>query len=91
MPLFAAEYGLGVYRLMGRFPRQIVLYGGQAEVRMERERRAPACRAFCGAAAGRVPATIYRRPRPTRACHQILNAYASGVRATFPTISRSAA
>ena len=56
MPLFAAEYGLGVYRLMGRFPRQIVLYGGQAEVRMERERRAPACRAFCGAAAGRVPA-----------------------------------
>ena len=35
MPLRMAEYGLGVYRLMGRFPRQMVVYVGEAEMRME--------------------------------------------------------
>jgi hypothetical protein len=39
MPLRMAEYCLGVYRLFGRFPRQIVLYVGEPEMRMESELR----------------------------------------------------
>ena len=41
MPLRMAEYCLGVFRLYGRFPRQAVLYVGEAELRMESELRAP--------------------------------------------------
>jgi hypothetical protein len=40
MPLRMAEYCLGVYRLYGRFPRQVVLYVGEAELRMPSELRA---------------------------------------------------
>jgi predicted transposase YdaD len=39
MPLRMAEYCLGVRRLFGRFPRQIVLYVGQSPLRMENELR----------------------------------------------------
>ena len=39
MPLRMAEYCLGVFRLFGRFPRQIVLYVGEPELRMENELR----------------------------------------------------
>ena len=35
MPLRMAEYSLGVFRLLGRFPRQIVLYVGEPEMRMQ--------------------------------------------------------
>jgi predicted transposase YdaD len=35
MPLRMAEYCLGVFRLFGRFPRQVVLYVGEPELRME--------------------------------------------------------
>jgi len=41
MPLRMAEYSLGVFRLFGRFPRQVVLYVGEAELRMASELRAP--------------------------------------------------
>jgi Domain of unknown function (DUF4351) len=41
MPLRMAEYCLGVFRLFGRFPRQVVLYVGEAELRMASELRAP--------------------------------------------------
>ncbi len=41
MPLRMAEYCLGVFRLLGRFPRQIVLYVGEAPARMDCELRAP--------------------------------------------------
>jgi predicted transposase YdaD len=41
MPLRMAEYCLGVFRLYGRFPRQVVLYVGEAELRMASELRAP--------------------------------------------------
>ena len=41
MPLRMAEYCLGVYRLFGQFPRQIVLYVGEAPLRMESELRGP--------------------------------------------------
>src|ERR1700733_943585 len=34
MPLRMAEYSLGVYRLLGRFPRQVVLYVGEPRLRM---------------------------------------------------------
>jgi hypothetical protein len=34
MPLRMAEYCLGVYRLFGRFPRQVLLYVGEAPLRM---------------------------------------------------------
>lgn len=34
MPIRMAEYALGVYRLFGKFPRQIVLYVGEAPLRM---------------------------------------------------------
>ena len=39
MPLRMAEYCLGVFRLFGRFPRQVVLYVGEPELRMENELR----------------------------------------------------
>ena len=42
MPLRMAEYCLGIYRLRGRFPRQLCLYVGEAPLRMERELRGPA-------------------------------------------------
>ena len=41
MALRMAEYWLAVYRLLGRFPRQIVLYVGNAALKMERELRGP--------------------------------------------------
>jgi hypothetical protein len=41
MPLRMAEYCLGVFRLFGRFPRQVLLYVGEAPLRMESELRAP--------------------------------------------------
>jgi len=37
MALRMAEYCLGVYRLLGRFPQQVVLYVGEPEPRMETE------------------------------------------------------
>ena len=39
MPLRMAEYCLGVFRLFGRFPRQVLLYVGEAPLRMESELR----------------------------------------------------
>jgi hypothetical protein len=39
MPLRMAEYCLGVYRLFGRFPRQVLLYVGEAPLRMATELR----------------------------------------------------
>ena len=39
MPLRMAEYCLGVSRLFGRFPRQVVLYVGEAPLSMEKELR----------------------------------------------------
>jgi hypothetical protein len=39
MPLRMAEYCLGVFRQFKRFPRQIVLYVGEPELRMEKELR----------------------------------------------------
>jgi Domain of unknown function (DUF4351) len=41
MPLRMAEYCLGIFRLLGRLPRQLVLYVGEAPLRMERELRGP--------------------------------------------------
>src|SRR5207245_11547642 len=41
MPLRMAEYCLAVYRLYGKFPRQILLYVGKAPLRMDSELRAP--------------------------------------------------
>jgi len=41
MPLRMAEYCLGVFRLFGRFPRQIVLYVGEADLKMAGELRGP--------------------------------------------------
>jgi hypothetical protein len=41
MPVRMAEYSLGIFRLFGRFPRQVLLYVGEAPLRMERELRAP--------------------------------------------------
>src|SRR5207302_5022616 len=41
MPLRMAEYCLGMLRLFGKFPRQIVLYVGEAPLRMESELRGP--------------------------------------------------
>jgi hypothetical protein len=37
MPLRMAEYCLGVFRLFGRFPRQVLLYVGEAPLRMATE------------------------------------------------------
>jgi hypothetical protein len=39
MPLRMAEYCLGVFRLFGRFPRQVLLYVGEAPLRMATELR----------------------------------------------------
>jgi predicted transposase YdaD len=39
MPLRMAEYCLGIFRQFKRFPRQIVLYVGEPELRMEKELR----------------------------------------------------
>jgi predicted transposase YdaD len=41
MPLRMVEYCLGVYRLFGRFPLQILLYVGESPMRMEKELRGP--------------------------------------------------
>jgi len=41
MPLRMAEYCLGVFRLYGQFPRQILLYVGEAPLKMAGELRAP--------------------------------------------------
>src|ERR1017187_8840500 len=41
MPSRMAEYCLGVQRLCGQFPRQILLYVGEAPMRMESELRGP--------------------------------------------------
>ncbi|MGA3241143.1 MAG: DUF4351 domain-containing protein [Bryobacteraceae bacterium] len=41
MPLRMAEYCLAVYRLFGKLPRQVLLYVGQAPLRMESEIRGP--------------------------------------------------
>src|ERR1017187_6741527 len=39
MPLRMAEYCLGIFRLFGRLPRQVVLYVGEPQMRMENELR----------------------------------------------------
>ena len=39
MPVRMAEYCLGVFRLFGRFPRQVLLYVGEAPLRMAGELR----------------------------------------------------
>ena len=41
MPLRMIEYCLGIERLFGQFPRQILLYVGEAPMRMESELRGP--------------------------------------------------
>jgi hypothetical protein len=41
MPLRMAEYCLGVLRLFGKFPRQVVLYVGEAPLAMNDELRGP--------------------------------------------------
>lgn len=41
MPLRMAEYCLSVFRLFGRFPRQVLRYVGEAPLRMESELRGP--------------------------------------------------
>src|SRR5258708_6319639 len=41
MPLRMAEYCLGVFRLFGKYPRQILLYVGEAPLKMESELRGP--------------------------------------------------
>ena len=43
IPLRMAECGLGVYRLFGKFPRQILLYVGESPLRMPSELRGPMC------------------------------------------------
>jgi hypothetical protein len=40
-PLRMAEYCLGVFRLLRKFPRQILLYVGEAPLRMDSELRGP--------------------------------------------------
>ncbi|HEY7390360.1 MAG TPA: DUF4351 domain-containing protein [Bryobacteraceae bacterium] len=44
LPLRMAEYCLGVLRLFGRFPRQVLVYVGQASLKMEAELKGPALR-----------------------------------------------
>jgi len=39
MPLRMAEYCLGVFRLFGQFPRQVVLYVGEPQLQMENKLR----------------------------------------------------
>ena len=41
IPLRMAEYSLGAFRLFGRFPRQVLLYVGEASMRMASELRGP--------------------------------------------------
>ena len=41
MPLRMAEYAIGIYRLLNRFPRQVVLYVGQSPLRMAATLRSP--------------------------------------------------
>ena len=41
MPLRMAEYCLGVFRLFGKFPRQVVLYVGEPPLGMDNELRGP--------------------------------------------------
>jgi hypothetical protein len=41
MPIRMAEYCLGIFRLLGSFPRQILLYVGEAPLRMESELKGP--------------------------------------------------
>ena len=41
MPLRMAEYCLCVFRLFGRFPRQVELYVREPQLRMESELRGP--------------------------------------------------
>jgi hypothetical protein len=41
IPLRMAEYSLGVLRLFGKFPRQVLLYVGEAPLAMESELRDP--------------------------------------------------
>ena len=41
MPLRMAEYCLGIFRLFRKFPRQILVYVGEAPLRMESELRGP--------------------------------------------------
>jgi hypothetical protein len=41
MPLRMAEYCLGIFRLFGRFPQQIVLYVGEPQLRMESKLHGP--------------------------------------------------
>jgi hypothetical protein len=41
MALRMAEYSLGIYRLFGRFPHQVLLYVGESALRMESELRGP--------------------------------------------------
>ena len=41
MPLRMAEYCLSIFRLYGRFPRQVLLYVGEAPLGMESELRGP--------------------------------------------------
>jgi predicted transposase YdaD len=41
MPLRMAEYCLGVFRLFGKFPRQVLLYVGEPPLEMENELRGP--------------------------------------------------
>ena len=43
MPLRMAEYCLSVFRLFERFPRQVMLYVGEAPMRMETSFAAPMC------------------------------------------------
>jgi hypothetical protein len=41
MPFRMIEYSLGVRRLLGQFPRQILLYVGEAPMRMENQLHGP--------------------------------------------------
>ena len=41
MALRMAEYSLGIFRLFGRFPHQVLLYVGEPALRMESELRGP--------------------------------------------------
>jgi hypothetical protein len=41
MPLRMAEYSLGVYRLLGRFPQQVVLYVGEPALGMQNKLLGP--------------------------------------------------
>ena len=41
MAIRMAEYALGVYRLFGKFPRQILVYVGEPQLRMQTELKGP--------------------------------------------------